>query len=120
MKQAAWVCMRSCSLSPLDFVLSLLKTALCFVNPCAAVALLAPQVSEIYRKELRSCSPYPGKSVGPESSSRLQLLELSMYLENYLWPNFCPNRSTTEHMMSAVGDRGPLQFLISLPCFLFY
>ncbi|CAN0477408.1 unnamed protein product, partial [Ectocarpus sp. 8 AP-2014] len=60
-------------------------------------------VSTIYRKELRSCMPTPGARAGPESSSRLQLLEFSAFLENYLWPNFDAEKSSTEHLMSTVS-----------------
>ncbi|CAM9929578.1 unnamed protein product, partial [Ectocarpus sp. 13 AM-2016] len=59
-------------------------------------------VSTIYRKELRSCMPTPGARAGPESSSRLQLLEFSAFLENYLWPNFDADKSSTEHLMSTI------------------
>lgn len=51
--------------------------------------------------------PTPGARAGPESSSRLQLLELSAFLENYLWPNFDPERSSTEHLMSTVSVQVP-------------
>lgn len=47
--------------------------------------------------------PTPGARAGPESSSRLQLLEFSAFLENYLWPNFDPEKSSTEHLMSTVS-----------------
>lgn len=47
--------------------------------------------------------PAPGARAGPESSSRLQLLEFSAFLENYLWPNFAPEKSSTEHLMSTVS-----------------
>lgn len=47
--------------------------------------------------------PTPGARAGPEASSRLQLLEFSAYLENYLWPNFDAERSSTEHLMSTVS-----------------
>ncbi|CAM9896667.1 unnamed protein product, partial [Laminaria digitata] len=66
-------------------------------------AFKANLVSTIYRKELRSCMPTPGARTGPEASSRLQLLEFSAYLENYLWPNFDAERSSTEHLMSTVS-----------------
>ncbi|CAN0357303.1 unnamed protein product, partial [Discosporangium mesarthrocarpum] len=63
-------------------------------------------VTKIYREELRSCNPAPGQhgraSHGPEGSSRVQLLEFSAYLENYLWPNFLPDRSSVEHLMSVL------------------
>lgn len=31
---------------------------------------------------------------------RVMILEVSQYLENYLWPNFDPEASSFEHVMS--------------------
>lgn len=47
--------------------------------------------------------PTPGAHAGPESSSRLQLLEFSAFLENNLWPNFDPDKSSAEHIMSTAS-----------------
>lgn len=62
------------------------------------------QVKSIYRRELRSSAVVPGARSGLDGGSRLQLLELSMYLENYLWPNFKPEVSSKEHLMSTVRE----------------
>ena len=49
-------------------------------------------VDDIYKKEL---------SV-PSSLQRAMVLEISQYLENYLWPHFDPQTATFEHVMSIV------------------
>lgn len=33
---------------------------------------------------------------------RVMILEVSQYLENYLWPNFDPEASSFEHVMSMI------------------
>lgn len=33
---------------------------------------------------------------------RVMILEVSQYLENYLWPNFDPETATFEHVMSMI------------------
>lgn len=38
----------------------------------------------------------------PVPLQRVMILEVSQYLENYLWPNFDPETSTFEHVMSMV------------------
>lgn len=43
-----------------------------------------------------------GKSGAQPATRRVQLLEVSQYLENYLWPNFDAKTSTTEHLLSIV------------------
>lgn len=43
-----------------------------------------------------------GKNALQAGARRLQLLEVSQYLENYLWPNFDGMSSTWEHMMSII------------------
>ncbi|EFJ49751.1 hypothetical protein VOLCADRAFT_104194 [Volvox carteri f. nagariensis] len=53
-------------------------------------------VSSIYRDELGGAG-----TRGP-SFKRVMLLEVSQYLENYLWPNFDPETATFEHVMSIV------------------
>ncbi|GLI62109.1 hypothetical protein VaNZ11_004692 [Volvox africanus] len=53
-------------------------------------------VSSIYREELG------GASMRGPSFKRVMLLEVSQYLENYLWPNFDPETATFEHVMSIV------------------
>ncbi|KAB2627442.1 intron-binding protein aquarius-like [Pyrus ussuriensis x Pyrus communis] len=55
-------------------------------------------VKEIYRT---------GLSVGEGQrravpSQRVMILEVSQYLENYLWPNFDPETATFEHVMSMI------------------
>ncbi|KAH7440467.1 hypothetical protein KP509_04G109200 [Ceratopteris richardii] len=54
-------------------------------------------VDEIYRKELLV-------TVGNKTVplQRVMVLEISQYLENYLWPNFDPHSSTFEHLMSII------------------
>jgi hypothetical protein len=53
-------------------------------------------VAYIYRGELG------GESIRSPSFRRVMLLEVSQYLENYLWPNFDPETATFEHVMSIV------------------
>ncbi|KAG2495214.1 hypothetical protein HYH03_006820 [Edaphochlamys debaryana] len=53
-------------------------------------------VKSIYRDELGGSS-----SRGP-GFKRVMLLEISQYLENYLWPNFDAETATFEHVMSIV------------------
>ena len=57
----------------------------------------ASLVDQIYRTELLI-------TVGtkPVPLQRVMLLEISQYLENYLWPNFDPDTSTFEHLMSII------------------
>lgn len=54
-------------------------------------------VDEIYRTELFVTSG--SKSVPLQ---RVMVLEVSQYLENYLWPNFDPDNATFEHLMSMI------------------
>ncbi|KAF5841175.1 hypothetical protein DUNSADRAFT_14005 [Dunaliella salina] len=53
-------------------------------------------VASIYRDELA------GARDEPPSLKRVMLLEVSQYLENYLWPNFDPATATFEHLMSII------------------
>lgn len=48
-------------------------------------------VEQIYKDEISA----PGAT-----TSRLMLLELSFYLENYLWPNYTPGTSSYAHLIS--------------------
>ncbi len=41
-------------------------------------------------------------SSGRVNTSRVMLLELSQYLERYLWPNWDPLKSSQEHFLSIV------------------
>ena len=51
-------------------------------------------IEDIYKKEL----------LGTRFSiRRVMLLEFSQYLENYLWPNFHPDKSSHAHIMSMVA-----------------
>uniref|UniRef100_T1J5U4 RNA helicase aquarius n=1 Tax=Strigamia maritima TaxID=126957 RepID=T1J5U4_STRMM len=50
-------------------------------------------VDEIYLSEIRGSS---------FSIRRIMLLEFSQYLENYLWPNYDPNKVSAAHIMSIV------------------
>lgn len=38
----------------------------------------------------------------PVPLQRVMVLEVSQYLENYLWPNFDPETATFEHVMSMI------------------
>lgn len=38
----------------------------------------------------------------PVPLQRVMILEVSQYLENYLWPNFDPEASSFEHVMSMI------------------
>uniref|UniRef100_A0A7S3R311 Intron-binding protein aquarius n=1 Tax=Dunaliella tertiolecta TaxID=3047 RepID=A0A7S3R311_DUNTE len=53
-------------------------------------------VASIYRDELA------GARDEPPSLKRVMLLEVSQFLENYLWPNFDPATATFEHLMSII------------------
>ncbi|KAL5015941.1 hypothetical protein ScPMuIL_005530 [Solemya velum] len=50
-------------------------------------------VDSVYEKELIATR---------FSTKRIMMLEFSQYLENYLWPNFSPEKSTHAHLMSVV------------------
>lgn len=54
-------------------------------------------VKEIYETELLVKG---GRKTVP--LQRVMILEVSQYLENYLWPNFDPVESTFEHVMSMI------------------
>lgn len=54
-------------------------------------------VKEIYDTELL----VKGGSK-PAPLQRVMILEVSQYLENYLWPNFDPETATFEHVMSMI------------------
>lgn len=51
-------------------------------------------VSEIYASELKGIE---GRMPVPQ---RIALLEVSQYLERYLWPNFDAATATSEHLLS--------------------
>ncbi|KAG2449906.1 hypothetical protein HYH02_000012 [Chlamydomonas schloesseri] len=53
-------------------------------------------VQTIYKEELG------GASKRAPGHKRIMLLEISQYLENYLWPNFDAEKATFEHVMSIV------------------
>lgn len=54
-------------------------------------------VKEIYETELLVKG---GRK--PVPLQRVMILEVSQYLENYLWPNFDPETATFEHVMSMI------------------
>jgi intron-binding protein aquarius len=57
----------------------------------------SPQlVIDIYNKELKGST-----GQGP-ALKRVMLLEVSQYLENYLWPNFDEATASFEHVMSII------------------
>jgi Intron-binding protein aquarius N-terminus len=83
----------------------------------------AALITKIYKDQLRSASPAPpraaaqkgkakgdaatpataaGADGGKDTKDRLQLLEVTCYLENYLWPYFKRARSSVEHLLSIV------------------
>ncbi|RRT72846.1 hypothetical protein BHE74_00012659 [Ensete ventricosum] len=55
-------------------------------------------VKEIYETELLASGG--GRKTVP--LQRVMILEVSQYLENYLWPNFHPESATFEHVMSMI------------------
>nr|GEX97020.1 intron-binding protein aquarius [Tanacetum cinerariifolium] len=64
-------------------------------------------VKEIYEKELLVKDD--GKVRRTVVLQRVMILEVSQYLENYLWPNFDPEKSSFEHVMSMmlmVNEKG--------------
>ena len=54
-------------------------------------------VKQIYETELKVKE---GRK--PVPLQRVMILEVSQYLENYLWPNFDPETATFEHVMSMI------------------
>lgn len=50
-------------------------------------------IADIYNNEINR----------KDSMRNIMMLEFSQYLENYLWPNFDPEQSTREHVMSIVA-----------------
>lgn len=59
-------------------------------------AFNAGLVKQIYDDELVS------KTRRTVPLQRVMLLEISQYLENYLWPNFNPEAASFEHVMSII------------------
>ncbi|KAL0896755.1 hypothetical protein Bca101_080716 [Brassica carinata] len=55
-------------------------------------------VKEIYATELKKVAG--GRKPAP--LQRVMVLEVSQYLENYLWPNFDPEAASFEHVMSMI------------------
>ena len=55
-------------------------------------------VKEIYAAELKVA----GGGRKPVPLQRVMVLEVSQYLENYLWPNFDPEAASFEHVMSMI------------------
>ncbi|KAG8097335.1 hypothetical protein GUJ93_ZPchr0013g35702 [Zizania palustris] len=66
--------------------------------PAAATAFHAGLVREIYATELR----VEGRGRKTVPLHRVMILEVSQYLENYLWPNFDPDSASFEHVMSMI------------------
>lgn len=58
-------------------------------------------VVEIYKRELG------GSSANPPKLKRVMLLEISQYLENYLWPNFDAETASHAHIMSVMVSDPP-------------
>ncbi|GAB2209722.1 hypothetical protein Drorol1_Dr00026945 [Drosera rotundifolia] len=61
----------------------------------------AELVKEIYRTELLVKEGLGGGRK-PVVLQRVMILEVSQYLENYLWPNFDPGTASFEHVMSMI------------------
>lgn len=57
------------------------------------VAYDASIIDEIYAHEVRGSK---------FAVRRIMMLEFSQYLENYLWPNYRPDQSTAQHVLSIV------------------
>jgi Intron-binding protein aquarius N-terminus len=53
-------------------------------------------VDSVYDTELH------GKRDTPPRLKRIMLLEISQYLESYLWPNFNPETASFQHIMSII------------------
>ncbi len=51
-------------------------------------------VTEVYKRELGGSSAHPPKL------KRVMLLDISQYLENYLWPHFDAASASHAHVMS--------------------
>uniref|UniRef100_A0A0E0NVY2 Intron-binding protein aquarius N-terminal domain-containing protein n=1 Tax=Oryza rufipogon TaxID=4529 RepID=A0A0E0NVY2_ORYRU len=66
--------------------------------PTAGAAFDAALVREIYATELR----VEGRGRKTVPLHRVMILEVSQYLENYLWPNFDPAGASFEHVMSMI------------------
>ena len=60
-------------------------------------------VQEIYKRELG------GGAASPPKLKRVMMLEISQYLENYLWPFFDEEASSNAHIMSILVN--PLPFV---------
>ena len=76
-------------------------------TPAAASAFDADLVREIYATELR----VEGRGRKTVPLHRVMILEVSQYLENYLWPHFDPADASFEHVMSIilmVNEKVPL------------
>jgi intron-binding protein aquarius len=61
-----------------------------------AAAFNPELVNTIYNDELG------GSSDQPPGLKRVMMLEVSQYLENYLWPNFSAETASFEHVMSII------------------
>nr|XP_043623810.1 RNA helicase aquarius [Erigeron canadensis] len=61
----------------------------------------AELVKEIYETELK-VKEEAGGARRTVPLQRVMILEVSQYLENYLWPNFDPETSSFEHVMSMI------------------
>ena len=63
-------------------------------------------VEEIYKRELNGISKVPPKL------KRVMLLEISQYLENYLWPNFDAETASDAHILSILVSNSCLAALV--------
>jgi intron-binding protein aquarius len=67
-------------------------------NPATASAFDAALVKEIYATDLR----VEGRGRKTVSLHRVMILEVSQYLENYLWPHFDLANDSFEHITSII------------------
>ena len=67
-----------------------------FTSPNPPPAFQPELVKSIYNEELG------GRSERSPALKRIMMLEVSQYLENYLWPNFDASTASFEHVMSII------------------
>lgn len=82
-------------------------------NSAAAADFKADLVRQIYATELR----VEGRGRKTVPLHRVMILEVSQYLENYLWPHFDPSVASFEHVMSIilmVNEKVRLLLLVAL------
>ena len=68
-------------------------------SPSSAPKFNADLVIQIYKEELTVA---PGHGSKPVPLHRLMVLEISQYLEKYLWPHFDAETASFEHVFSII------------------